>query len=427
METKTQPATGSAQPLTFKFFSDVDSDGIALKAHTGDGGEKIVTLTASTNTTDLVGDVMTQKALKQMEKSAVGQTMFLNHKQMVPEDVFGAVKEARLEKSGNITRLVYDVVVEESNPRAVKTWEIIEAKRCKLGASVTVAVREKSASSDGRRLIDDVYLLETSIVGIPCNQDSWVGYARKALELSEAGDVKTADAAAAGGAESKVIDPRAAFATEVKGLFADIMAERVPSMSDVVSVLYAVVYRIYRRNSAATGDEDKLDVAGTLAEALVEFAESFTRAATSYLDGSTYSYSLLDRLNTEAAVEVVTKGDPGSTPEILYQHTKALAEAGAADAAEVERLHAVVARSLSLPAATAADGLAIEASADVCALLGVEKAILADETAVNLASQLVTKSQESDAWKAGALVLLTALRKYSAQPSVRPGAVAASS
>jgi hypothetical protein len=58
------------------------------------------------------------------------------------------------------------------------------AGRVKLGASVSVLITDQTTAKDGRRLIDDVYYLECSVVGMPCNRQSWVQNASKALPTS---------------------------------------------------------------------------------------------------------------------------------------------------------------------------------------------------------------------------------------------------
>jgi hypothetical protein len=165
------------------------SDG-AIKAYKDDQGVRRFSLTASSDADDLVGDFFAEKALKRMESAAPGTTMFLNHDYIVPESVFGAVEKADLvrrevELQGGekckILCLDYDGVVEETNERAVKTHEMMMGDRVKLGGSVSVLITEKSNMKDGRRRIEDVYYLECSVVGIPCNPTAWVQSASKAL------------------------------------------------------------------------------------------------------------------------------------------------------------------------------------------------------------------------------------------------------
>jgi hypothetical protein len=81
-----------SEEIKFKFLSDS-----VLKAFEQDG-RKYCRLTASSDGEDLVGDVMSQKAFEQMKSAAVGTVMFMNHSTNVPEDVFGTVAEATIEK-----------------------------------------------------------------------------------------------------------------------------------------------------------------------------------------------------------------------------------------------------------------------------------------------------------------------------------------
>lgn len=130
-----------------------------------------------------------------MKEAAVGTAMFMNHSTNVPEDVFGTIIETTLEKKkavltsgaeAEIYHLDYLVEVEDSNERAVKTWQMI-SNGTKLGASVTVLVLDKSPNPKRNKgiVIEEVSYLETSIVGIPCNRQSWVSSAKKSLELAE--------------------------------------------------------------------------------------------------------------------------------------------------------------------------------------------------------------------------------------------------
>lgn len=168
---------------TFKILTDG-----AIKAYTDDSGVRRFELIASSDGPDLVDDVMSSKALKAMENAAPGTTMFLNHSYNIPEDVFGSVEEASLQKqsSGGTAKtvLVYKGVVEDGNERAVKTHDMMVKGKTKLGASVSVLITDRSFNQSGNRIIDDVRYLECSIVGIPCNQDSWVTRASKALNTN---------------------------------------------------------------------------------------------------------------------------------------------------------------------------------------------------------------------------------------------------
>lgn len=205
--------------ITFKFLSDS-----ALKAFEKDG-KKYCRLTASSNGEDLVGDIMSEKALSRMKEAAVGTVMFMNHSTNVPEDVFGTVVETELEKkqaalvgggAGDVLCLEYLTEVEESNERAVKCWQMMKSGT-KLGASVTVLVREKKSNPKRNKgiIIDDVEYLETSIVGIPCNRQSWVNSAQKSLELAEKRAVKNADEPLKNEGEINQMEIEKAVETEV--------------------------------------------------------------------------------------------------------------------------------------------------------------------------------------------------------------------
>jgi hypothetical protein len=186
---------------TFKFFSDIE---LFEQKDASGASVKRFKLTASSNGVDLVGDVMSRKSLDSMKASAPGTTVFLNHQYSVPEDVFGRVQKADLVKrsmmpeGGSVPEemlcLDFEGDVEVENPRAVKTVGYME-RGTKLGASVTVLILDRSDAKDGTRIIEDVKYLEVSIVGIPCNRQSWVHAASKALKRAEAQVSKEAPAA----------------------------------------------------------------------------------------------------------------------------------------------------------------------------------------------------------------------------------------
>ena len=190
----------------------VMSDG-AIKAYKDENGVRRFELVASSDGTDLVGDAMTEKALAKMESAAPGTTMFLNHQYSVPEDVFGVVETAeivnKVEKdvdTGKDTKmalLVYKGAVEETSERACRVHDMMMAGRTKLGASISVLITDKSSAKDGRRLIDDVYYLECSIVGMPCNRQSWVQSASKAVNP----ELFNKQARKADGIVTRVLDP----------------------------------------------------------------------------------------------------------------------------------------------------------------------------------------------------------------------------
>src|SRR5512137_1851451 len=101
----------------FKIFAPM------LKASLDGDGRRRLHGIASSTIKDRHGDVMTESALMDMERSANNNlTIFLNHSYMVPEDVAGSVERAVLRshpQDASIHDLTLDIAINESNPRAV--------------------------------------------------------------------------------------------------------------------------------------------------------------------------------------------------------------------------------------------------------------------------------------------------------------------
>jgi HK97 family phage prohead protease len=152
-------------------------------------GKKRLRTTASSNIKDLAGDEMTTKALEMMRASAEeNMTIFLNHKYAVPDDVFGSVEKATLVDKGDYVDLDLIIRVNEHNPRALQTHASI-VDGTKLGCSIGALIPEGGATKTKSGLsIDEVRLLEASIVGIPANPRSFVQYATKALMKAQLDD-----------------------------------------------------------------------------------------------------------------------------------------------------------------------------------------------------------------------------------------------
>jgi phage head maturation protease len=143
---------------------------------------------ASSTTKDLHGDTILLSALEDMEKSAVGLTMFLNHSYDVPGDVGGTITKAITKQKGVDEKgdpnyqLEIEGEVEEDNDEALKTWRFVQKGR-KIGLSIGAMIPKDGAKrqKDGSYLIEHLILLEVSFVGIPANPKSWVDYAASAL------------------------------------------------------------------------------------------------------------------------------------------------------------------------------------------------------------------------------------------------------
>lgn len=179
--------SGDHKVADFKLFTDV------LKAASDDGDGKLrIRGIASSTVRDRHGDRMERTALKDMEAAANDNlTIFVNHSYNVPEDVIGSAEKAVLKRRAGETdedgNPLYDlelqVVLDEGNPRAVKTFEAVQ-KGVKLGMSIGAMIPKGGAKYDEENhsfIIHHVDLLETSVVSIPANPRSWVGGAVKAL------------------------------------------------------------------------------------------------------------------------------------------------------------------------------------------------------------------------------------------------------
>jgi len=163
----------------------------ALKASKGPDGKMRLHGIASSTVKDLHGDTMLQSAVEDMERAAnQNLTIFGNHSYDVPEDVYGSVEQAVMKQAGTVDGegnpvwdLNFDVVVNEENERAVKTWKAID-NGTKLGMSIGAMIPEGGATRNkksGAYTIAHVELLETSIVGIPANPRSWIQNAVKSI------------------------------------------------------------------------------------------------------------------------------------------------------------------------------------------------------------------------------------------------------
>ena len=149
-----------------------------------EGDDMVLTGVASSTIKDRHGDTITQRGLESMLRTAEGMTIYLNHSYNVPEDVAGTVRAAWIDQAGgDLYDLRFKIAIEQGNPRAVQAWNAID-KGTKLGLSIGAMIPEggaKRVKQSGAFIIDEVELLETSIVSIPANPRSWVEYARKSL------------------------------------------------------------------------------------------------------------------------------------------------------------------------------------------------------------------------------------------------------
>ena len=125
--------------------------------------------------------------------------------------------------------MILGIAVAQSNLDAVKTFELIEKDRVKLGLSIGAMIPDGGSTFDkkaARYVVDDIDLVETSVVGIPDNPRSFVDYAVKALGgfLPERGDGSKSDLRAAA--------KRAALVDHSAGAIEDLLPD-APEDEDV--------------------------------------------------------------------------------------------------------------------------------------------------------------------------------------------------
>lgn len=174
----------------------------ALEPFTSEDGRPRFRTIASSTIKDRGKDEMKISALEDMRNAFQrGVTFYLNHKYVLPEDLFGITDTAEIRDSGLKSKSgapIYDLYVEgwvaESNPRAVQLHKAMAPRKdggdgVNVGTSVGAVVEDHKRNKDGGLDIEHVDLIEGSMVGIPMNQRSWVQKAAKAArELDERGD-----------------------------------------------------------------------------------------------------------------------------------------------------------------------------------------------------------------------------------------------
>ena len=244
--------------MDFKLYTN------ALKAFESPSGDHYVTGTTSSTIKDRHGDSMTMNALKSMEETAKQNlTVFLNHNYEVPQDLFGSVQDARIVKRWDqeTGQEVYDldidirVVSEDENPLAMKTYRAIK-RGVKLGLSIGARVgkvqKAKDAMGEDTYVIDEVSLLESSVVGIPANQRSYLQNAIKSLrggvERSESPEIiekaveiegqPTADKSPLIGSLYTLLSETTAFYLKAHGAHWNVVGDDFPTYHELFEEIY---------------------------------------------------------------------------------------------------------------------------------------------------------------------------------------------
>lgn len=402
-----------------------------------------IPVTASTTAVDLAGDDFDLEALRQMKEAALGSTVFLNHAYEVPEDVYGKVASADVERrsvfnpltgqNANHWCLDLDVtpVGEEENPRAVRVTNMLRKSQLKLGVSVTVLVLAYRERKDGGRTITMVYYLESSMVGIPCNQTAWAhdgvtktqppataSTASKSLTTMPEQKSNTAADAASDNT------PRVTFAqalATMKSMFADVLHENQNNFWLYVDSLRTVYRQLISEARGKSGDavtalieEGNTSVDDFAAELktllAAEIAEAATQEATA---GCYYEYwSAIGRL--QGVVQKAGARNSQADQGLLNKAHDCLVEAGAQCAHETNG--AVVEGEAKLASLPGAPNLQTKVAA-----LEAEKATLSEqlEAALQTAEEL---SKQLELEQATSATAVEALEAMSREPLPRAGA-----
>lgn len=143
---------------------------------------RLVHMIGSSTEKDLQGDSMSLLALNDMTKASSNMTIWLNHDYSLPDSIFGSVLGSpSIFHQDGVADLRLSVDVEMDNPQAARVKRYIDNGRklgCSIGCMVTkYEVPEQGEGEDWFQqsiIIHGVYVVEYSVVGIPCNQRSWV-------------------------------------------------------------------------------------------------------------------------------------------------------------------------------------------------------------------------------------------------------------
>lgn len=434
--------------------------------------DELIPVTASSTAVDLSDDDFAESAIEQMQAQGLGSTIFLNHQYVVPEDVYGKVASCEIVRrqvfnpvnGEKKTLACWDLKIapvgEDENPRAVRITNMLRKSQLKLGVSVTVLVLKSVARKGGGRTITDVFYIESSMVGIPCNQTAWahataeksadpagayttfspldtgdpasVERFREELrawldggwlgkehtegkvmsEATQAAAPATDETAAARGAQTTAAAPAEKKQIErglFKGLFQDEVDERVNSVSFIVDRLIGALYEWKQREA----DDAALD------ELLGEFTAAMKVAMAR--DENAEPYMVFYSLSRASFEQVSKSGARNSQADqaLLVKMHDTLIELGV----PCEKVHGgdgdAAAKSASVAALAEATSKAARLEAEV-ETIRTDRDLLAEglDAAVKTAEVLEQRLEEE---KATSLAAVTALERYGREPLSRAG------
>lgn len=160
----------------------------AYKAHLPetDQDKPILRMRGSSTIMDLQEDMMSMEALHSMTRVDPGLSLWLNHSYELPEDLFGKLYDTpTIEVQRNLADLWIMGETILRNPRAEQTYHYIVLDKTRAGCSVGCQVLKWHHLVEDDYyspiVIDEVYVVEWSVVPIPANQRCWVENAIKGL------------------------------------------------------------------------------------------------------------------------------------------------------------------------------------------------------------------------------------------------------
>ncbi len=177
-----QPAQHEGKPFQYV----IQKSAVLDDSTTDDWDDpKLMKLTATTDAVDMENDLIDLSALKKIKQASIGQTLFLNHKYKVPQNVGGLVEKSRLvrkqiyhpllDKTGtfNCVELAVRPVPKEHNERGWQACQMVMHGSARVGASITALATKVDQSRPPINRVLDVISIETSLVGLPGNVTAW--------------------------------------------------------------------------------------------------------------------------------------------------------------------------------------------------------------------------------------------------------------
>ncbi len=195
--------TGGMEPRAYAHTDDLTA--LAGRADARDQLAKLprplLDMVGSSTERDLQGDRMTLSALQDMANCDPNLTIFLNHDYTLPDSVFGSLQESpKIQMQAGIADLAYVSDVELLNPNAVQTYlYVLRGRRMGVSGGFMILDHQWVDATTGEPVdeetldffdiisgavvldITHVKMVESSVVGIPANQRSWVECAVRGL------------------------------------------------------------------------------------------------------------------------------------------------------------------------------------------------------------------------------------------------------